>query len=236
MAGSVMPDPSVIAPLPADIDTRTTPCDDAHMMSTRTFAGKVTGSYQYLFFVLFRDYTDFARSFIVEFNDVYLERFARDLKGRGAVFLPFRGDVEETRDEVLSKDWTADELVQVSQVPSLLVISKDFDEFSPRRDPWVIFHFGEEHYGGPAGLTELDKTLSAIVSSVVDPGQSPQTLYQIARQITRERPDLGLAFAVQPNIFGFSIDLLKAGSYLRGFIQDHRRPVGRQARVAGTRH
>jgi hypothetical protein len=150
--------------------------------------------------------------------------------GRGAVFVPFAADVEETRAEVLSKDWTSDEYLQVCQVPSLLVISNDFDAFSPRSDPWVIFHFGEEHYGGPAGLAELDKTLKAIASSVTDASESHRTLYQIARQVTRERPDLGLAFAVQPNIFGFSIELIKAGSYLRGLIQDHRRPVGHPRR------
>lgn len=201
------------------------------MMRTSAFAGKMIGSYQYLFFVLYEDYTDFARAFITEFNNVYLERLARNLKGRGAVFVPFAGDVEDTRADVLSKDWTSDEYLQVSQVPSLLVISKDFDDFSPRFDPWVIFHFGEEHYGGPAGLAELDKTLKAIASSVTSPSESHRTLYQIARQVTRERPDLGLVFAVQPNIFGFSIDLIKAGSYLRGLIQDRRRPVGQQPRT-----
>jgi hypothetical protein len=173
----------------------------------------------------------FARTVFAEFNNVYLERLPRNLKGRAAVFVPFAGDVEETRDEVLSKDWTSDEDLQVSQVPSLLVISKDFDDFSPRSDPWVIFHFGEEQFGGAAGLAELDKTLKAIASSVMNPGESHRNLYQIARQVTRERPDLGLAFAVQPNIFGFSIDLMKAGSYLRGPIQDRRRPVGHQPRT-----
>jgi hypothetical protein len=66
---------------------------------------------------------------------------------------------------------------------------------------------------------------------VTETSESHRTLYQIARQVTRERPDLGLAFAVQPNIFGFSIDLIKAGSYLRGLIQDRRRPVGKQPRT-----
>lgn len=200
------------------------------MIRTSAFAGKMTGSYQYLFFVLYEDYTDFARAFITEFNNVYLERLARNLKGRGAVLVPFLSDVEGTREEVLSKDWTSDEYLEVSQVPSLLVISKDFDDFSPRSDPWVIFHFGEESYGGPAGLAELDKTLKAISSSVTDTSEGHRTLYQIARQMTRERPDLGLAFALQPNLFGFSIDLIKAGSYLRGLIRDHRRPVGQKPR------
>jgi hypothetical protein len=193
------------------------------------FAGKFIGSYQYLFLVLYEDYTDFGRSFITEFNNVYLEKLARSLKGHGAVIVPFLGDIERTRDEVMSKDWTSEEFRQVSQVPALLVISKDFDDFSPRADPWVIFHFGEEQYGSSAGLAELDKTLRAIAASVVSSDSSHQTLYQIARNITNERPDLGLVFSLQPNIFGFSIDLIKAGSYLRDLIQDRRRPVGRKS-------
>jgi hypothetical protein len=197
------------------------------VLITSAFAGKIIGSYRYLFLVLYEDYTDFGRAFITEFNNVYLERLARGLKSHGAVIAPFLGDVERTRDEVMSKDWTIEEWRQVSQVPALLVISKNFDDFSPRSDPWVIFHFGEEQYGSSAGLAELDKTLKAIAASVGDSDSSHQTLYQIARNITNERPDLGLAFSLQPNIFGFSIDLIKAGSYLRDLIQDRRRPVGR---------
>ena len=198
------------------------------MLVTAAFAGKIVGSYRYLFLALYEDYTDFGRAFIAEYNNVYLERLARNLEGHGVVIVPFLGDIERTRDEVMAKDWTSDEFGQVSRVPALLVISKDFDDFSPRSDPWIIFHFGEGRYGSPAGLAELDKTLKAIAASVVDSGGSQQNLYQIARDITSERPDLGLAFSVQPNIFGFSIDLIKAGGYLRGLLQDRRRPVGRK--------
>ena len=183
------------------------------MLITSAFAGKIIGSYRYLFLVLYEDYTDFGRAFITEFNNVYLERLARGLKSHGAVIAPFLGDVERTRDEVMSKDWTIEEWRQVSQ---------------------VIFHFGEEQYGSSAGLAELDKTLKAIAASVGDSDSSHQTLYQIARNITNERPDLGLAFSLQPNIFGFSIDLIKAGSYLRDLIQDRRRPVGRKPGAQGS--
>jgi hypothetical protein len=177
---------------------------------------------------LYEDYTDFGRGFIAEFNNVYLERLARRLGGRGAVIAPFLGDIERTREEVMSKAWTDREFGEVSQVPALLVISKDFDDFSPRSDPWVIFHFGEEQYGSSAGLAELDKTLKAIAASVLSSEKGHESLYQIARNITSERPDLGLGFSLQPNIFGFSIDLLKAGSYLRHLMEEHHRPVGRK--------
>ena len=198
------------------------------MLMTSAFAGKIIGSYRYLFLVLYEDYTDFGRGFIAEFNNVYLERLARNLKDRGAVITPFLGDIERTREEVMSKNWTDQEFRQVSQVPALLVISKDFDDFSPRSDPWVIFHFGEKRYGSSTGLAELDRTLKTIAASVVSSQEGHESLYQIARSMTSERPDLGLAFSVQPNIFGFSIDLIKAGSYLRQLMEERRRPVGRK--------
>lgn len=197
------------------------------MVITSAFAGKILGSYQYLFLVMYEDYTDFGRAFVKEFNTVYLERLARNLKGRGAVVVPFEGDIEATRQEVISKEWTREQRRQLDQLPAVIVIDKNFDDFSPRSDPWVIFYFGEEQYGSPAGLAELDKTLKAIAASVVDPEGSRQSLYHIARKMTDERPDLGLAFSLQPNIFGFSIDLIKAGEYLRRLLQDHRRNVGR---------
>ena len=198
------------------------------MLATSSFAGKILGSYQYLFLVVYEDYTDFGRAFVKEFNAVYLERLARNLKGRGAVIVPFQGDIEHTRREIMSKEWTLEECSELYRVPAVIVINRDFDDFSPRSDPWVIFHFGEEDYGSSGGLVELDKTLKAIAASVTGPEASQQSLYRIAREITNDRPDLGLAFSLQPNIFGFSIDLIKAGSYLRGLLQDRRRHVGRE--------
>jgi len=41
------------------------------VLITSAFAGKIIGSYRYLFLVLYEDYTDFGRAFITEFNNVY---------------------------------------------------------------------------------------------------------------------------------------------------------------------
>jgi hypothetical protein len=34
------------------------------MLATSSFAGKILGSYQYLFLVVYEDYTDFGRAFV----------------------------------------------------------------------------------------------------------------------------------------------------------------------------
>lgn len=161
-----------------------------------------------------------------EFNNVYLQRLARDLRDQGAVIQPFLGDIETTRSHVLAKPWTDDELREVTRVPSLLVISKDFDDFSPRSDPWLILHFGQGRYGGPEGLAELDETIRSITEAVTDLDAEPQELYKIARDMTREHSNLGLAFSVQPGIFGVSVDIIEAGNYLRSLIRGRRRSVG----------
>ena len=195
------------------------------MYITHSFVGTTVGRFRYLFFALYEDYNDYGRSFVQELNNVYLQRLARDLRDQGAVIQPFLGDIEATRNHVLAKEWTSDELREVGRVPSLLVISKDFDAFSPRSDPWLILHFGERQYGGPEGLAELDQTIRAITTTVTDPDSEPQELYKIARDMTREHANLGCAFSVQPGIFGVSIDVIQAGRYLREFIRNRRRLI-----------
>jgi hypothetical protein len=111
------------------------------MHITHSFVGTTIGRFRYLFFALYEDYNDYGRSFVQEFNNVYLQRPARDLRDQGAVIQPFLADIETTRSHVLAKDWTDDERREITRVPSLLVISKDFDYFSPRSDPWLLLHF-----------------------------------------------------------------------------------------------
>jgi hypothetical protein len=184
------------------------------MHITHSFLGTTVGSFRYLFFALYEDYTDYGRSFVRELNDVYLQRLARDLRDHGAVIQPFLADIEATRSHVLSKDWTHRELEQIRLVPSLLVISKDFDDFSPRSDPWLILHFGERRYGGPGGFAELDEAIRAITVTTTDLDSEPDDLYKIACDLTREHPDVGQIFSTQVGMFGISIDVVKAGQYL----------------------
>lgn len=198
------------------------------MHITHSFVGTTIGRFRYLFFALYEDYNDYGRIFVQEFNNVYLQRLARDLQDQGAVIQPFLGDIETTRSHVLAKDWTDDELQEVARVPSLLVISKDFDDFSPRSDPWLILHFGQRRYGGSEGLAELDQTIRSITEAVTDFDAEPQELYKVARDMTREHSDLGLTFSVRPGIFGISIDIIQAGNYFRTLIRDRHKSVGRR--------
>lgn len=197
------------------------------MRKTSSFSlGGATGPFKYLFFVLLEDYTDLEQGFVKEFR-VDLERLARDMGSRGAVVEPFLGDIETTRAELLDKAWTEQEAGEVVRVPSLLVINKDFDDFSPRSDPWIIFHFDERRYGGHEGRADLRETFRAIVAAVASP-DSERDLYSIAQDVASQGADFSKVFGLRPGLFGFSIDILAAGQQIRDLVRSGRRPFGRE--------
>jgi hypothetical protein len=194
------------------------------MFITHSYAGMMVGSHRYLFFALYEDYNDIGRDFVREF-DIQLERLARTLGHESAVVRPFLGDIERTREHVLGKDWRDNERDEIVKVPALLVLTTDFDAFSPRHDPWLLMHFGERRYGDPEGLAELTETFRTIgeAATAGDLGD----LFEIARGLTRDRPDAAQIFRAQPGVFGFSVDLVRAGTEMREWLRGHRRRVSR---------
>ena len=106
------------------------------MQITSTYVGTSRGHYQYLFFLLLQDY-------IQEENELSrqmkasLERFARDVGNAAALVRPFRGDIEATRRDVLTKSWPPTAEQEIQTTPSLLMINRDFDAFDPREHPWL---------------------------------------------------------------------------------------------------
>jgi hypothetical protein len=192
---------------------------------THSYLGTTVGRFRYLFFALYEDYNDFGRAFVKEFN-VSLERLARDLKDQGAVISPFLADIEAARASVLEKDWTTAEREEVAKVPSLLVVDKDFDDFSPREDPWVLFHFGARRFDGDAGVAEMDEVMRAIVEIATAPDTDTSNLFDLAYGMTAVRPEIAQVFELKPGIFGFSVNILAAGSQLQGWVRGRRRPVG----------
>jgi hypothetical protein len=189
-----------------------------------SYRGTTVGRERYLFFVLYEDYNDLGRSFIREFDDVYVSRLARRLGDGGAVVTAFPADIETARAHVLEKEWTPVELAEVKKVPSLLVIDVDFDDFSPRTDPWLLLHFGERAYGGSQGLDELRDTIEAIADAAI--AGDPDELFAVARAMTQAHPDLTKVFEARPGMFGFSINLIEAGAQLRDWLRDRRTGSG----------
>lgn len=196
------------------------------MYVTSNYVGTTIGGFRYLFLALYEDYNDFNRDFVKEFN-IHLERMARDLRDKGAVVKPFLGDVETVRSGVLEKDWTPDQRAEISKVPGLLVISKDFHDFSPTDDSWAFFHFSEERYGSSVGVSEMSDLMKEIVEIARQPKDPPGQMYALAREAARELPSATKIFDVSPSVFGVSIDLTMAGHFLVEWLRERKRSVGR---------
>jgi hypothetical protein len=124
---------------------------------------------------------------------------------------------------VLEKSWTPEEHEEITKVPSLLVLNVDFDSFSPRNDPWIAMHFGQRSYGGPEGLAEMGETFQAIAAAATEGDLGD--LYELARSVSRDRPDAAYVFEAKPGIFGFSIDIIRAGTEVRDWLRGRGRPV-----------
>ncbi len=54
----------------------------------------------------------------------------------------YAGDIDATKQHMLAKNWTREELERVGDTPGLLMINVDFDVFEPREHPWLHLGFG----------------------------------------------------------------------------------------------
>ncbi len=191
------------------------------MRISSRYVGTTLGASRFLFFVLYEDYVQAQQGFVREL-DLYLERFARNLGDAGAVVKPFLGDIDQARVDVFAKPWTRRELLEIGKTPGLLMISTDFDSFSPRDDPWLLLHFGEREYGDSAGHEALGDALTSIAQAV---REGEGDIFESARRAANEvGPSVGEVFELKPGIFGFSIDLRKASRFLLALVQSARTP------------
>jgi hypothetical protein len=187
------------------------------MHITHSFKGSVQGKFRYSFFVLYEDYVQVQSSFVREL-DLQLERFARNLGDDGVVVRPFLGDIDRTKGDVLSKDWTAQEKEQLKNTPGLLVIDKDFDEFNPREHQWLYLNLGGKVFDTSVSIDEYEDILATLVEIIADPESD---FFKEALPVVRQLKLASFAeiFEAKPEIFGFSVDLKKAANMLRSIIR-----------------
>jgi len=187
------------------------------MHITHSFKGSIQGKFRYSFFLLFEDYIQAQSSFAREF-DLRLERFARNLRDDGVVVRPFLGDIERTRSDILSKNWTEKEKNQFRNTPGLLVIDTDFDEFNPREHRWLYLNFGGQIFDSPVEIDEYKDILESLAEIVANPeGDFFKEALPIVRKL--KLASVAEIFEAKPEIFGFSVDLKKAASILRSMFR-----------------
>jgi hypothetical protein len=182
-------------------------------MITHSYKGSVQGKFRYSFYLLYEDYIQAQLSFAGDFDKI-LERFARNMKDNGVVVRPFLGDIESSRDQILSKEWTEKEKKEFNNTPGLLVIDTDFDEFNPRMHRWLYLGFGGLIYNSSVSMGDYDDLLTAFTEFIADPESD---FFKDALPEIRELKLAGFAeiFEAKPGIMGFSIDLYKAATKLR---------------------
>lgn len=182
------------------------------MFITHSYIGQTVGKFRCLFFLVFEDYVETQTELVKELEP-YLERFARNLKDKGAIVRPFIGDIETVRDHVLNKNWTNDELALVGTTPGLLMINVDFDEFNPREHPWVHIGLWSKDPSGRIQVAEVQRILEDLVNIVT---KSDKDIFTEAATAKNEISvsDVASVFEAKPGIFGFSVDLIKAARFI----------------------
>ncbi len=182
------------------------------MWITHSYVGTTRNGVKCLFFLLLEDYIEEQTQFARELN-LELERFARNLGKFGAVVRPFSGDIEHAKENILDKNWTQEQLEEVRKTPALLMIGTDFDDFDPQENQWVLFNLGSRIYEGVPGAYRFREPLASITSAVANEGVDP---FEVAHRAQHEieAHDALKVFEAKPGLFGFSVDLVKAGEVI----------------------
>jgi hypothetical protein len=100
------------------------------------------------------------------------------------------------------------------------MIGVDFDEFDPQQHPWILLHFGSKQYEGVAGAYSFREALAEIAAAVNNDDVDP---FEVAHKARHEisAGDAVKVFEAKPSVFGFSVDLVRAGSLLTTLYRRH---------------
>ena len=93
------------------------------------------------------------------------------------------------------------------------MIDRDFDDFDPRKHPWLSINFGRRVTGLYGGLPLFEHILDELVEVVSDASEDFFTAaYNLKHEI--QATELAKIFEAKPGLFGFSINLFHARSIL----------------------
>lgn len=119
---------------------------------------------KYFFYLLYEDYVQTQLNYVKELEK-YIERFGRNLQDNGGVIKPFIEDIEQTKEDILSKNWNEDEKRIFTKTPGMLMIDIEFDKFNPRKNQWIYFNF-EQQGNIEENILKVDKLLKGICNII----------------------------------------------------------------------
>jgi len=174
------------------------------------------GKFQYLFFII--NWNDFSNA-ITESLERNVEILGQEIGLAGKVVHAYKHARWETFAEVKKKDgWPndIDSRFDSEQYPFMLVINKNFEEFSPQENVWAVVWFSD--------FRENPDTISEIFSSLVKKIRQDEDLFAYfkgltVKQTTKEFTEY---FEIKPGAFGMSIDVKAILEDLGRFIQGRR--------------
>lgn len=194
---------------------------EACMWIRHSYLGTSRSDARCLFFLLYEDYIEAQSSFAREL-DVQLERFARRIGDNASLVRPFLGDVETARSEVLTKNWTPDQLDEVKKTPALLLIAVDFDSFDPQEHPWYLLNLGSHIINNSPDVAKFSRFFDELAAAVNDREVDVfERTHAIAQAI--DTSEAAKIFEAKPGIFGFSVDLIKAGEVFTQLVRRYGR-------------
>lgn len=183
------------------------------MHITHSYIGTIKEPFRCLFFLLIEDYIESQTQFAHEL-DLHLERFARKLRDSAALVRPFTGDIETVRQQVLEKQWSESALQEIYHTPGLLMIDQDFNNFDPRKHPWMVINLGRRANGVFGGTSDFERILDELVEVLLNGKEDFFTAaYNLKNEI--QSTEFAKIFEAKPGLFGFSINLFHAGPILR---------------------
>lgn len=181
------------------------------LISTR-FVGTKRGEMTYLFFLLTEDYIE-EHVKMSETLEPLLTEFARDIGDAGALVRPFRGNVDATQHDILSKNWADRERGRIQLTPGILVIDVDFDGFNPRSHRWLHISLRDSmNRYGEVSIFDLHEIFSRLAECC----RGKTSLFDLADDFARKRiaEELYESFELKPGIFGCSVDVKRGIEFL----------------------
>ena len=190
------------------------------MYITTNYLGIGKGAVKYLFFLLSEDYIESNKLITAALRPLQ-DKFAKDLRGSGAIVRPTEGDASENTEKVLNKKLfgrgQTDYLQSIyGETPLLLCLDRAINDFNPHHDPHLLISLRksiDEH--GNVKVFELT-TLFQAISDSANRGDLFECAGQIAQAQGGARSSRFFeSLQLRPNLFGVGIDLKEAFKAIR---------------------
>ena len=157
------------------------------------------------FYLLYQDYIQYESEFSKTLQ-YELERLARNLKNKGSVVQPFKGDIEHNTQSILEKFKNHPDSKNLYKTPCILMINSQFSEFNPTIHPYVILTFNKNTTKySTDDIERICAFFQEITRDIVNNDQEPFNAVKVA--FDKYQQDNRSSLLLTPNFYGIGVDL-----------------------------